>query len=251
MSNISEFQQRVRDAGQRFGQLAEQDRQYGARLSSLLAQVEEGLARGRKEIDGLKGELTRIQAENEQLRAMLQNLLSALDEGGDLDAGPAMHELEGRIGRLTETASAINDSLRDKEGEANKQSGTPESPETVVPEPAESAATEPPPAEPEILDTARAEPGEPATASPDPDEPSDDDPPPLAADLVELPDGPQRALAEAPSDDDISTVNKIIQRISLLTGEFREADKKADAPPAPEAALEDESKTKEPTSQSR
>ncbi len=58
MSNISEFQQRVRDAGQRFGQLAEQDRQYGARLSSLLAQVEEGLARGRKEIAGLKGELT-------------------------------------------------------------------------------------------------------------------------------------------------------------------------------------------------
>jgi hypothetical protein len=251
MSNISEFQQRVRDAGQRFGHLAEQDRQYGARLSSLLAQVEEGLARGRKEIAGLKGELTRIQAENEQLRAMLQDLLSALDDdGGGLDAGPAMHELEGRIGRLTETVSAISDSLRDTGGEANRQSGTPESPETVVPEPAESAATEPPPAEPEVLDTARAEPGEPATASPDPDEPSDDDPPPLAADLVELPDGPQRALAEAPSDDDISTVNKIIQRISLLTGEFREADDKADTPPASQAAPEEEPEAEERSSQS-
>ena len=115
MSDISELQQRVRDAGQRCGQLAEQDRQHGARLSSLLTQVEEGLARGRQEIDELKAELTRIQAENEQLKAMLQNLLAALENGGGQGLGTAMHELEGRINRLTETASAISDSIHAKD----------------------------------------------------------------------------------------------------------------------------------------
>ncbi len=244
MSDISELQQRVRDAGQRVGQLAEQDRQYGARLSSLLTQVEEGLAQGRQEIDELKGELTRIQAENEQLKAMLQTLLAALENGGGQRLGTAMHELEGRIDRLTETASAISVAVR--------QPDTTEAPEAIVPEPAESVATEPPAAELEIFATAeRAEPSEAADASPDPDEPSDGDPAPLAADLVQLPDSPRRSLAAAPSDDDISTVNKIIQRISLLTGEFREADNKAGTPPASQAAPEEEPEAEERSAQSR
>ncbi|MEE8225510.1 MAG: hypothetical protein V3R30_01720 [Kiloniellales bacterium] len=251
MSDISELQQRVRDAGQRYGQLAEQDRQYGARLSSLLTQVEEGLARGRQEIDELKAELTRIQAENEQLKAMLQNLLAALENGGGQGLGTAMHELEGRINRLTETASAISDSSHAKDNDAVRQPGTTEPPEAIEAKPAESVPTKPPTADLEILATAEhTEPSEPTDASPDPDEPSGDGPPPRAADLVQLPDSPRKSLAEAPSDDDISTVNKIIQRISLLTGEFREADDKADTPPASQAAPEEEPEAEERSSQS-
>jgi uncharacterized phage infection (PIP) family protein YhgE len=254
MSNISELQQRVRDAGQRVGQLSEQDRQYGARLSSLLTQVEEGLARGRQEIDEIKGELTRVQAENEQLKAMLQNLLATLENGGGQSLGTAMHELEGRISRLTETASAISDSLHGKDSADNGQPGTTEPAAVIISEPAESAETEPPTAEPETFadaePTETTETDEPADVSSDPDEPSGDGPPPPAADLVQMPDSPRKSVAEAPSDDDISTVNKIIQRISLLTGELRETDNEADAPPTSGATSEEDPETDERSAQS-
>ena len=86
-------------------------------------------------------------------------------------------------------------------------------------EPAAAAETDPVPDEvsPEEILASLAEPEAPS-------EPADSD----SADRAASGDGdePGDRTAEPPSDDDLSAVNKIIQRISLLTGEFVEPSQK-------------------------
>lgn len=198
MSDIAELQQRVKVAGQRFGRLAEQDRKHRARLSQLVAAVEEGFARSQREIERLGRDLARADEENQQLQSMLQTLLAALESGGEDNIGEAMREIEARISRLVTTATAIGDSLDPGGGESTRASAEPPAPEGSAAEAAPLSAA------------MSAEPGE---------------------------DGP--SPAGIPSDEDLSAVNRIIQRISLLTGEFVEPDEEPTDAPEGEAAARD------------
>lgn len=206
------------------------------------------------ELDGVKEERAKLLSEldgardeSKQLRGMLQTLLEAVESGGNLDLGEAMRNLESRIDRIVTST----------DGDLGAEPvATPKEPAVDTPEPVEATPAEVKPAE---AKTESAEVGtleltsstEPAAESESPglgdtDKDKDQDeggPEEILASAAE-PDSPaepeesakskkaeppEDKAAEPPSDDDLSAVNKIIQRISLLTGEFVEPSQKKSA----------------------
>ncbi len=203
------------------------------------------------ELDGVKeereklfGELAGARDESKQLRGMLQTLLEAVEVGGNLDIGEAMRNLESRIDRIV---ISTNGGLDAEPAAAPKEPavapekpaiGDPEAdtPEPVEAEPAETKASEAeaestednalvltsgtePAAEPEPAAPAETDQdGAVAASATEPQTPAEPEEPKEAKKT----DAPDDEAAEPPSDDDLSAVNKIIQRISLLTGEFVE-----------------------------
>lgn len=321
MSDISDLKQRVQAVGDRFGRLADQDRNYSTRLTSLLAAVEEGisrtqeqnkqlageLAKSKEEAARLAGELARTKGEsgdlasrlagaedeNAQLRSMVQTLLAAVEEGGDAVLSQAMQDLESRIDRIVSTDPANRPALPEaplESGAAPEAIAAEEPVETteateaaVAAVAAETAETPEPVGAPDIGDRIgpeeAAEDDQPASAAAeaagaeapleltaDMEVPEDADPSgtpedaaaaeladegqgaddaddeaepeepaePVAAEAAEaaagdpesteIPEDTSLAPSGAPSDDDLTAVNKIIQRISLLTGEFVDPD---------------------------
>ncbi len=122
MIELAELRQRVKAAGERLGEAAEEDRKRSERLVSLLKSVEEGFARSQHEIKRLNEELARSNEEKEQIQAMLQTLLAEGEDTGARGAGAAMRELEDRISRLVETASSISGAASSDAPEMKKDS---------------------------------------------------------------------------------------------------------------------------------
>lgn len=271
MSKIGDLKQRVDDASERFGQMAEQDQKFNAHLTSLLSAIEKSFARNQEEKAQLRKELAQHREENEQLRSLLQHLLDSAEASGMSSVAEGMSLLESRIGDLL-TDAAPGASAPAPDANAAESSEAAESTETAQAEPAEETPPPAPeqlvePAEPEVLPESVPEPPLPeptvrheapaeaprmesAPAAPMADgqdpEPAED----AASDLesaakpeTEAPDAPEAPESAAdgeaesvvpPSDDDLSAVNKIIQRVSLLTGEYRgpEADSSEDETPS-------------------
>jgi len=206
------------------------------------AAKEEARQRG-SEVDGARDE-------SKQLRGMLLALLEAVESGGDLDLGETMRNLESRIDQIVSSTDGKPDETS-TEGSADAVAVSPEPAEAepavtepAVTEPAEAepAEAEPVPTELEVTEEAtlvlsphkeeapEAEPSAPMELVSDQDEVSSEE---ILASVeeVESPAESEAAAAEdeetePPSDDDLSAVNKIIQRISLLTGEFVEPSQK-------------------------
>ena len=187
------------------------------------------------ERDKLASELDGAKDESRQLRSMLLTLLEAVEGGGNLDPGAAMRKLESRIDRIV-TSSDGNLAT----GPALDATATEVSAPPAVATPAEAisqVADEPGPRLtdvstplPEVAPAAPADTAEAALTKivasvPDP-APLDE---PKASPKLEKAHAAERKTAEPPSDDDLSAVNKIIQRISLLTGEFVEPSHKRSA----------------------
>jgi len=221
------------------------------KLSSELDGVKEEREKLSGELDGVKeereklfGELAGARDESKQLRGMLQTLLEAVEVGGNLDIGEAMRNLESRIDRIV---ISTNGGLDAEPAAAPKEPavapekpaiGDPEAdtPEPVEAEPAETKVSEAeaestednalvltsgtePAAEPEPAAPAETDQdGAVAASATEPQTPAEPEEPKEAKKT----DAPDDEAAEPPSDDDLSAVNKIIQRISLLTGEFVE-----------------------------
>jgi predicted nucleic acid-binding Zn-ribbon protein len=212
------------------------------KLSSELDGVKEEREKLSSELDGVKEkrdtlsrEVDGAREESKQLRGMVQTLLEAVESGGNLDLGDAMRNLESRIDRIV--TSTDHDA---------KPAAAPKEPAIETPEPAEAIPVEATPAEeepaeeepaeeePSAEETESAKEGSLALASgaeplaeaapPAPAETDKDEAGP--EDVVASAAEPEDEAAEPPSDDDLSAVNKIIQRISLLTGEFVEPSQK-------------------------
>jgi uncharacterized phage infection (PIP) family protein YhgE len=212
------------------------------KLSSELGGVKEEREKLSSELDGVKEkrdtlsrEVDGAREESKQLRGMVQTLLEAVESGGNLDLGDAMRNLESRIDRIV--TSTDHDA---------KPAAAPKEPAIETPEPAEAIPVEATPAEeepaeeepaeeePSAEETESAKEGSLALASgaeplaeaapPAPAETDKDEAGP--EDVVASAAEPEDEAAEPPSDDDLSAVNKIIQRISLLTGEFVEPSQK-------------------------
>jgi FtsZ-binding cell division protein ZapB len=212
------------------------------KLSSELDGVKEEREKLSSELDGVKEkrdtlsrEVDGAREESKQLRGMVQTLLEAVESGGSLDLGDAMRNLESRIDRIVTSTDDHDADLGAKPKAAPKEPAI-DTPEPVEAIPADSTPAEEAPAaeEPsaEQTESAKEEPLEltsgaelsaeaepPAPAETDKDEAGPEDAVASAAE-------PEDEAAEPPSDDDLSAVNKIIQRISLLTGEFVEPSQK-------------------------
>ncbi len=182
----------------------------------------------KKERDKIASEIDGAREESKQLRGMVQTLLEAVESGGSLDLGDAMRNLESRIDRIVTST--------DDHDLGAKPAAAPKEPAIETPEPAETIPAEATPAaeEPsaEETESEKEEPLELTSGA----EPSAEAEPPAPAETDKDEAGPEDAVASAaepedeaaepPSDDDLSAVNKIIQRISLLTGEFVEPSHK-------------------------
>ena len=189
----------------------------------------------KKEREKLSSEVDGAREESKQLRGMVQTLLEAVESGENLDLGDAMRNLESRIDRIVTSTDDHDADLGAKPAAAPKEPAieTPEPAETIPAE-ATPAAEEPSAEEPSAEETESAKEGTLVLASGA--EPSVEAEPPAPAetdkdeagpeDVVASAAEPEDEAAEPPSDDDLSAVNKIIQRISLLTGEFVEPSQK-------------------------
>ena len=105
---ISELQQRVEAVGLRFGEVAEDSRQRGERLASLLGQVEKGVVRGRHEVDRLKQALAEAREENTQILGLLETLLAMAEKVDGPGERIVLCDLEARVDRLRDQAVAMN-----------------------------------------------------------------------------------------------------------------------------------------------
>jgi FtsZ-binding cell division protein ZapB len=215
------------------------------KLASEIDGLQEEREKLAREIDGAKDE-------SKQLRGMLLTLLEAVESGGNLDIGTAMRKLESRIDRIVTSTDGPSDiEPAPKPPEAAPAEVEPAEVEPAGAESAEdefasvddvplqlTARAEPAPvdtdsdeAEPEqVADEAAASTDEPVTpAEPEASEDLEEPKEPVRPKSLKKVAVAASKAAEPPSDDDLSAVNKIIQRISLLTGEFVEPSPKHSA----------------------
>lgn len=193
LNDIVDLQKRVETVGDHFSQMAEQHRTDGMRLARLLDNLEKRFSRSRLEIDRLNSELTRSKEENQQLRGLVQSLIDAAETCEQADSDEAMSGLEQRISSLLSETTAepgsrpAEDKADDRADDRADDEGPPSEPEGE----SESAAVGP------TVEPSAVEPLTPAAVSAD-----------------------DTASPAPTSEEDITAVNRIIQRISLLTGDF-------------------------------
>jgi hypothetical protein len=197
MTDIAELKRRVEDAGDHFGRMAEQQRSNGQRVARLLEQVETELGRKRAEIARLGGALSTSEEENGQLRGLLTSLLDAAeanspgkDMGGEA-GGDSVGDFEARIGSLLSERELARSDAAYYLG-ADEDDEDDETPGSDSPDSATAARA------------AGGPPHDPPRA-----EASDD---------------------ANPSPEDLGAVNRIMQRISLLTGDFVDQEEPASKP---------------------
>lgn len=224
MSDIADLKQRVNEATEHFGRLAEKDQTNHSRLANLLTAVEKNLTRSHEEIERLNGELARTRGENEQLRAMLQGLVEQVETKGSTGVDDGLRALEERLSGLLSTHVTGADDLGP-------------SPVEAAVDPVAGAVDTGQPAKPALEATFGATPDaahesttppEAAPAEAEVSPPLQGGEPPPDEAKPEAEEGKRAAatpMGGVPSDADLSAVNRIIQRVSLLTGEFRGKDK--------------------------
>ena len=117
---LSELQQRVETAGMRLGEVAEDSRQRGERLASLLDQVDKGVVRSRQEIDRLTRALAEAREENAQTLALLQSLLAMAEKIDGPGERIVLCDLEARVDRLRDQAVAMNGAMESMEKATRK-----------------------------------------------------------------------------------------------------------------------------------
>jgi len=106
MSDLSELQQRVERAEQRFGVMGTTQAKASARLIELMDRVERQAAERQQEIDGYLSELTQVRRERDQVKAMLQDLLHAIEAGSEVALSDTLHELDRRAAALVDKSAA-------------------------------------------------------------------------------------------------------------------------------------------------
>ncbi len=122
MTDLAELRQRVKSVGEHVMGTAEEDRKRSERLSRLLGVVEESLARSQQEIKRSNEDLACANDEIQQLRTMLQTLLAEVEDTGASGTSGAMRDLEDQANRLVESASSISGTVSSNAPEMTKDS---------------------------------------------------------------------------------------------------------------------------------
>ncbi len=270
MTDLAELRLRVKSVGARFRGTAEEDRKRNERLSSLLSLVEEGFARSQHEIKRLNEELARSNEEKEQVQAMLQDLLAEGEATGARGTGTATRELEDRINRLVEAASSISGTVSSSAPEMTDDSATTmntdEDDQTAVePEidteptrgPSEEVSEETPTVAEEIesepvrkpdsdtrdvsaMSPVRAEEAVEEDESPGAEDGEEKEPLELTQMVTE-----EGTVVDVnpgqghPAEKDRTTLQKIIERVTLQSGTLAEKPKPVNTSPDPNAALDE------------
>ncbi len=276
MTDLAELRLRVKSVGARFRGTAEEDRKRNERLSSLLSLVEEGFARSQHEIKRLNEELARSNEEKEQVQAMLQDLLAEGEATGARGTGTATRELEDRINRLVEAASSISGTVSSSAPEMTDDSATTmntdEDDQTAVEPEIDTEPTRGPSEEvseetPTVAEEIESEP----VRKPDSDTRDVSAMSPVRAEeAVEEDDSPgaedgeekepleltQMVTEEGtvvdvnpgqghPAEEDRTTLQKIIERVTLQSDTLAEKPEPVNTSPDPNAVLDENKEAKD------
>jgi hypothetical protein len=124
MSDIEQLRQRVEAAERHFGTIGEQQGKYSARLIQLMDRIEQRGADREIELSRCLGELQQLRRDHDQVKAMLQTLLRAIEAGGGEALMAALHEMdrkasalvgEGPAGEMPFAAKGLTDDETDCE----------------------------------------------------------------------------------------------------------------------------------------
>lgn len=202
---ISELQQRVDTVGLRFNEVAEDSRQRGERLASLLDQVEKGVVRGRHEIERLKQALADVREENAQILALLETVLTLAEKVDGPGDRIVLCDLEARVDRLHDQAVSMNGAVESpkmtkrqssKTGNGTREAGKLEE-----------------------------DPQEEGTRDPEWESGSDEDGPPLELTRMIAEDGELQDLGHPVGRAGVlesGAVQDMFKRVSMITGKLRE-----------------------------
>ena len=212
---LSELQQRVETVGMRFGEVAEDSRQRGERLASLLDQVDKGVVRSRQEIDRLTRALAEAREENAQTLALLQTLLAMAEKIDGPGERIVLCDLEARVDRLRDQAVAMNGAMESMEKatrKSDKSGNGALEPGTIDADGQEEGAQDEDAGESEW--------------EPIPDEEAEaENGPPLELTRMIAADGELKGVDGAPGRADMmesGAVQDIFKRVSMMTGRLRE-----------------------------
>jgi hypothetical protein len=100
MSDIEQLRRRVEAAERHFGTVGEQQGKYSARLIQLMDQIEQRAAERESELSRYLGELQQLRRDHDQVKVMLQTLLSAIEAGGGDALMAALHEMDRKASAL-------------------------------------------------------------------------------------------------------------------------------------------------------
>jgi hypothetical protein len=212
---LSELQQRVETGAMRFGEVAEDSRQRGERLASLLDQVDKGVVRSRQEIDRLTRALAEAREENAQTLALLQTLLAMAEKIDGPGERIVLCDLEARVDRLRDQAVAMNGAMESMEKatrKSDKSGNGALEPGTIDADGQEEGAQDEDAGESEW--------------EPIPDEEAEaENGPPLELTRMIAEDGELKGVDGAPGRADMmesGAVQDIFKRVSMMTGRLRE-----------------------------
>lgn len=100
MSDLTELQQRVEQAEQRFGTLGAQHAKFSARLIELMDQIERRATERQQEIEVYVKEIARVRQERDQVKTMLHDLLHAIETGSHAVLNETLRELDHRASAI-------------------------------------------------------------------------------------------------------------------------------------------------------
>ena len=135
MSRIEYLQQRVAEAEERFGLIDVQQRNCSERSIALVSTVEDRLGQSLAEIGRLESEIRRQREANEQLRAMLFSLLSAIESGESGGRDPLseiMRTMESKVAALIGDAAAPAETPAEPEAVAEEDATAEELSDAVL-----------------------------------------------------------------------------------------------------------------------
>jgi chromosome segregation ATPase len=100
MSDIEQLRRRVEAAERHFGTIGEQQGKYSERLIHLMDQIERRGTERESEINRYLDELQQLRRDHEQVKAMLQALLAAIEAGGGDALMSALREMDRKASAL-------------------------------------------------------------------------------------------------------------------------------------------------------
>lgn len=106
MSDLTELQQRVEHAEQRFGALGSQHAKYSARLIELMDQIERQATERQQEIQLYVTEIAQARQERDQVKTMLHDLLHAIEVGSHAVLNDTLRELDRRASAILDATPA-------------------------------------------------------------------------------------------------------------------------------------------------
>jgi hypothetical protein len=100
MSDIEQLRRRVEAAERHFGAIGEQQGKYRARLIQLMDQIEQRAEERESELKRCLGELQQLRRDHDQVKAMLQELLTAIETGRGDTLVLAFREMDRKASAL-------------------------------------------------------------------------------------------------------------------------------------------------------